>query len=268
MDYIVFLHGSGRKASTCCGHLAAIRHLHIINGLPDPTRDTPRLALVKRGIAVRTTPEVRRAPLTADSLLAFMGVLDLSVFDDSLLFAAAALGFFGFLRVSEFLAPGPKSDSKTLTLADISWFYDRIDILLRSSKGDRLRRGVTVSVGRTFSQLCPLSALIGYLYHRSRVPTPLDLATSPLFVFRDGRHVSKQWFSDRLARVAKSIGVQGEVKPHSLRIGAATSAWRAGFSDSQIQAMGRWKSTAFMRYIRPAPSDLARLNAQLAQPDS
>ena len=39
-------------------------------------------------------------------------------------------------------------------------------------------------------------------------------------------------------------------KGHSFRIGAASWAAAKGFSDSQIRLLGRWKSNAFLRYIR------------------
>jgi hypothetical protein len=37
---------------------------------------------------------------------------------------------------------------------------------------------------------------------------------------------------------------------HSFRIGAATFSAECGFSDTQIRAMGRWRSDAFLKYIR------------------
>jgi hypothetical protein len=39
-------------------------------------------------------------------------------------------------------------------------------------------------------------------------------------------------------------------KSHRFRIGAATTAWAKGFSEEQIQQMGRWNSKAFKKYIR------------------
>ena len=85
----------------------------------------------------------------------------------------------------------------------------------------------------------------------------------PLFLDKGGSAISKSTFSGRLAELAAAVGVEGKVTPHSLRIGAATAAWRAGFSDSQIQALGRWKSRAFMRYLRMDADSIARLNARL-----
>ena len=39
-------------------------------------------------------------------------------------------------------------------------------------------------------------------------------------------------------------------KGHSFRIGAASYAADRGFSDAQIRMLGRWKSNAFLRYLR------------------
>ena len=51
---------------------------------------------------------------------------------------------------------------------------------------------------------------------------------------------------------------------HSLRIGAATDAGAAGLPDWLIQAAGRWKSTAFHRYIRSPKKALLRVAPALA----
>ena len=46
---------------------------------------------------------------------------------------------------------------------------------------------------------------------------------------------------------------------HSLRIGAATSASLAKLPDTHIQILGRWRSNAFKRYIRP-PHEVANMS--------
>ena len=46
---------------------------------------------------------------------------------------------------------------------------------------------------------------------------------------------------------------------HSFCIGAATSASLLNVSDAHIQLLGDWQSNAFQHYIKPPPSELARL---------
>ena len=50
---------------------------------------------------------------------------------------------------------------------------------------------------------------------------------------------------------------------HSLRIGAATSASLSNMLDTHIQLLGRWRSNAFQRYIRPPPSEVAKFSKAL-----
>ena len=51
----------------------------------------------------------------------------------------------------------------------------------------------------------------------------------------------------------------------SFRIGAATSAALAGIEDWMIQALGKWHSAAYLRYIRTPHSYLAALTTMLAK---
>ena len=73
----------------------------------------------------------------------------------------------------------------------------------------------------------------------------------PLFQFLDGKPVSYGYASDKLHSLLVFIGLDpSKYKPHSFRIGAATSAIQMGYSDDFVRKLGRWKSDAVQGYIR------------------
>ncbi len=51
----------------------------------------------------------------------------------------------------------------------------------------------------------------------------------------------------------------------SFRKGAATATSQAGYSDSFIQSLGRWKSATFISYIRTSTAELATVAPTLAR---
>lgn len=73
-----------------------------------------------------------------------------------------------------------------------------------------------------------------------------DSTSQPLFSFMDGVPVSRQFFTLWLAL---SFCIH-QYQTHSFRIGAATTAVARGFTELQIQHIGRLKSNAFKKYIR------------------
>lgn len=89
--------------------------------------------------------------------------------------------------------------------------------------------------------LCPVAAVSAYLTVRRQVP-------GPLYIYEDGIPLSRP----RLVRNALSVtgASLSQYSGHSFRIGAATTAAEAGFSDSLIKTLGRWRSSALQRYIR------------------
>ena len=72
-----------------------------------------------------------------------------------------------------------------------------------------------------------------------------------------GIKLSYSTYSSALKRVATSLGLDvSRVSTHSPRIGGATEMAAAGLPDHVIQGMGRWKSPAFLVYIRFALSSM------------
>ena len=134
---------------------------------------------------------------------------------------------------------------------------------LKHSKGDRLREGVNLFLAKNSSPICPVAALTHYLHIGQQFGLVFH-PDAPLFMDSDSQPVRTATFTDKLRHHSALCGIRTNIAPHSLRIGAATTPWRAGFSDSQIQFMGRWKSLSFKKYLRPCSNDYFNLSNLLA----
>ena len=247
-----------------------MRHLQIISGLPDPALSSfPRLLYALR--AVRRDGPLRRRqtrlPITPELLRQIHRVWSQEPcdFDRTMLWAAFCLGFFGFMRSGEFTCPSleafsPDMLSPTDIAVDSHTAPSHLTVHLKRSKNDPFGAGTTLHLGTTGDILCPVAAILGYLALRPPAP-------GPLFVFGDGSPLSRPRLVQSLREVLRRAGVDvSGFSGHSFRIGAATTAARAGLSDSLIQTLGRWRSSAFMLYIRTPSQQLTAVSATLASP--
>lgn len=245
-------------------YLSAVRALHIEQGFPDPLVDCLRLQRVLRGIR-RSHGDSRAArhPVTDHTLLAVFRFLDVNTHDHCMLWAACNLAYFGFLRSSEFTVPNLATFSPEvhLSLADVAIdSYDAptcLRIRLKASKTDPFRKGCFIHIGLGSYPLCAIQSLMAYLTVRGN-------REGPLFLFQDGRPLSRASLTEWLRKILLSAGIPGTFSSHSFRIGAATVAARNGVPDHLIQALGRWTSNAYQLYIRTPTDSLARLSSQLA----
>lgn len=79
------------------------------------------------------------------------------------------------------------------------------------------------------SQFCLVSALQKFL-------VSVPAASGPLFQWLDGSPVSYSFVAAKLNQLVSFVGLDvRSYKPHSFRIGAATSAFLAGHSEEEIQ---------------------------------
>ena len=181
--------------------------------------------------------------------------------DKIMIWAAMTTAFHGFLRVSEYTASHVKKYNPLTTLCyeDVSTQSPTfISILIKASKTDPFRQGVTIQLYRNNSPLCPVTALTKFL---STHPT----RSGPLFVWHDGRFLTRSG----LASILNKIKPQHitSMSSHSFRIGAATTAAAAGYPRWLIQALGRWTSNCYRDYIRIPQNTLRRVSISLAQHD-
>ena len=178
-----------------------------------------------------------------------------------MMWAASCLAFFGFLRSGEFTlqtaaaAPAIRASDAAV---DSHTAPSVVCIHLRKAKTDPFGRGISLYLGRTGTDICPVAALLNYLSIRPR-------GDGPIFVHQDGSPLLKHQF---ITEVRQALGAAGlnpsQYSGHSFRIGAATTAAAAGIPDHLIKTLGRWESSAYMLYVRTPRESLAAVSARLA----
>lgn len=265
--FVAFLFSASLSYQTIRSYLSAVRHMQITVGLPDPALASfPRLDYALKG-ARREHPPSRRAsrlPITPELLRKIYQVWlqEPPDFNRTMLWAAFCLGFFGFMRAGEFTCSShdsftPNMLSREDVSVDSHTSPSRLAVFLKQSKTDPFGVGVTIHLGNTGDVLCPVTAMLGYLAVRPP-------SSGPLFVFHDGSTLSRPRLVRSLRQVLHAAGVDdARFNGHSFRIGAATTAARAGLNDSLIKMLGRWKSSAFARYIRTPWQSLTAVSTAL-----
>ena len=231
-------------------------------GQPPPTQGSwPWLHYVTRGIrrSHAGVPKRIRLPISKEIMLKLREVWSslTDTFTARMLWAAACLGFFGFMRCGEFCHSASES---SLMLSDIA--VDShvnptvVRVLLRKAKNDPFGKGVNIFLGRVEgSSLCPVAAVLQFLALRS----------SSLFIHENGSPLSRSTFVGKVKEALAAASIpQQNYSGHSFRIGAATSAAAAGVPDHVIKLLGRWNSEAYSLYIRTPRESLASISSRLA----
>ena len=230
----MFLDGLG--AGTVKSYLAAVRHRSIAEGMGDPNRKTMhRLEYVVKGVKKKLAGKNSRMrrPIRVEELKALKHVWEKSPnrWDATMLWAAAVMCFFGFLRSGEVVAPTESSFDRAtnLTFGDVRVDSlqnpQYVEVKLKASKTDVFRKGVTVFLGRTGGGICPVAAVLSYMVVR-------DSSDGPFFKYSDGRYLTRTRFVEEMRQGLAQAGLQaGEYAGHSFRIGAATSAAERGLLD-------------------------------------
>ena len=145
---------------TIQNYLSAVRYLHVANGHINPISNFERLKLVIKALKKRSAPTRKRSPVSVSMLRSIHQVLQTGHFNDTALWAMIAIGFFGFLRVSEFTVEGSFDPHFDLCLEDLSLGTDfsHAALRLKSSKSDPFKKGCSIVLGSTGQELCPIRA--------------------------------------------------------------------------------------------------------------
>ena len=194
-----------------------------------------------------------RLPITPTILTKLVQALPFNTdshFTKSMLHAILVLAFCAFLRVGE----STKTQNKTshyLLYGNVVSGNDAnnlrfIDITLPHFKHSKSSFTIHLQQNRSNPLLCPYQTLLDYISIRNH-----SSPDSPLFSFMDDSPVLRHYFTTRLCEALRFCGLDLErYQAHSFRIGAATTAAAAGYTEVQIKNMGRWNSDAFKKYTR------------------
>ena len=267
---MVFLAQEGLAHSSIKSYLSALRQLQIAQGMRDPFQTAmPKLEQVVKGIKVRQGKEGRKSrkklPITPGILRKIRAVWEAKQEDPEIimLWAACVVCFFGFMRSGEIAIPSQTSYDPTY---HVSWEDFAVDnrqhptymqLTLKGSKTDPFRQGVTITIGRTGDKLCPVSAMMAYAAVRGNSP-------GPLFKLPNGNPLTRPAFVDKIREVLAHLGYPPHsYAGHSFRVGAATTAATVGIEDSLIQTLGRWRSSAYLLYVRIPGEQLRHVTSQL-----
>ena len=257
-QYGVWLADQGYKPATIATHLAGVGWWHKVKGLEDPSRSY----LVKRlliGLAKEGPPPKQATPIRYSQLRSVLEQLPAvaNAYDAKLYRAAFLLAYFASLRVCEY------ADTKSkhaLQLKDVGFVVDGgvtcVSLTLPSYKGSNRRKAgnegqnkpppppVKLLVPPNPPSACPVAALKEYLKVRPR-------GGGLLFLRKPGAPLTSAVVNTRLRACIAAMGLPpAEFSSHSFRAGRTTDLVEMNVADTQIRESGRWKSDAFLQYVR------------------
>lgn len=279
------------QQSTVRGYLAAIKFFHkLYLGWDLPTSHC-MIAAAGRGIdRIRGASKQRvqvRLPLTWSILASgYLTVTNQFTEGGNVTWLGLALSYFLLCRASELFAYSnglvhPEfcltRDCLTFSRGGVQVNLedracaDAVEIRFVASKNDQSRKGCTITRSRMIEGLgdgkAPVGAfeaLVDLLNVHSSLPgnAPLMTRCTPAgwkVVTRSEAVVALRMM------VTCAGGNPAHFALHSGRIGGATQLAAQGLSELQIQRAGRWKSRAFMVYVREAGEGAKSVSEALAR---
>ena len=248
--FIAYLFDHEYASSTVATYVAAIGYYHRLAGIPDPSKTTYIVEMLK-GYHKLSKKLDSRLPITLPILQRIIGschIICSSQYTRLLFTAMCTLAFFAFLRVGEMAVTHTHQSARILQLSQITQLYNdgkvsSLKVTFHDFKHNYNQAPFSITVTRK-PGVCPVLSMIRFLEVRG-------CDAGPLFVNSDGHPVSRCFLATLLGRCIKSCNLNADrYKGHSFRIGGATYAAQQGLSDAQIRLLGRWKSDAFKKYIR------------------
>ena len=275
MLYAQHLFDSGLDAkSSIRGYIAAVRDFHVQRIGFVPWEPALRLKLLLKSLRRLDLRRVhKRAAVSLHILRLWRPFFDLSKRQHLVWWTAMVVAFMGLFRKSEFTTKlwNLFNPTRNLCRADASFQRQppaggsvfSMELHVKFYKNDQFGSTSAVPFRRIGGDFCPVELVQRVLDAFSHLPP-----TAPLFPGGVGFSgaLSGPEFTALVARLVAAtpelVGVK--LLPHSFRIGGAMALFEAGAPDSVIQMMGRWKSDAFLVYLRSSRNVILHWNQMVA----
>jgi len=248
--YIAHLDLKNLQPSTIQSHLSAISFISQLNNIPDYTGSFKVEKMMKSLHKGSTTVDQRlpiNQALLTDLILNLGSHCD-SDYECAMYRAMYSLAYYAMLRAGECT-----QSKHVLHIHNIKRIVQTgqccaIEIHFNSFKNSNCNKAAVpvLQIQKRGGGTCPVKILDHYLSIRPGIEGPLFISASGIPI------------TPRLLRVKLKAGVSflslvtSRFNTHSFRIGRATDMLLEGYSESQIRAAGRWRSNAFVKYLRPS----------------
>ena len=241
--FIIHLHQRNYAPNTIRTFVSAVAYYHKLHQYSDPSDSFIVSKTLKGLYKLRPSVDVRQ-PITRSMLHQLYDILPQVSANgyDTILFRAMFLfAFYALARISEITEC---RSTHNIIYSDLQVLSkpSRIIVTFRTFKHSVVKQSVSIYCHHPH-QFCPVHNMLGYLGVRPNA--------NHLFVTCKGTPVPRLLFT----YILKQCILHARLDPklytsHSFRIGGATYSAEKGLSALAIQRLGRWRSNAFMKYLR------------------
>jgi len=254
-QFITVCNNRKYQATTITSFVSAIAYVHKIHQFPNPS-DTFLIKKLLHALRRKSVSD-SRLPFTIRHLQDITHALS-HVLQDTytivLMRAMFLIAFFGLFRVGE-LAVSPQGQQIVIQHQHLKLVTEQNKVTSCSIQFNQYKHSqgqVAIIPIKRMSEkrVCPIRSLMKYL-------KVCRIRQGPLFQHLSGHPVTTSFFRSTLHSCVVFCHLDPtRYKTHSFRIGGATHAHLSNMSPVQIQQLGRWRSSAFLKYIRPTALSL------------
>ncbi len=259
--------GRGLAPGTLRSYLSAVRSLHLMSGYEVPVTNSPRIALLLKSVTMKSSPPVQKQPIDYELLCQMSNLLP-QTYMGVLIKAMWSLAFFACLRGAELcFVAGPRSiilqAPPKLSAVSFGNFNNAPYMVYSVPVSKTSVHGFSRFLGCSSTSVCPICNMWDYLQARRSVgPSHSD---SPLFIWADGTTVDKSQFNKCIKHYVQLLGKDPKnYSTHSLRAGSVSQGSRS-LPQWVLKAMGGWRSSAVLGYVRNTATQQLGVAAQLTK---